>query len=80
MRTAATSLTELWGYFYLYSHLKRFDGVENVCECRRACWRYLGDIGVVNVVIAAVEQIQKHDRNAECVVNFTADLRIDERR
>ena len=54
----------MWGYFYLYSHLKRFDGVENVCECRRGCWRYLGDIGVVNVVIAAVKQIQKFDRNA----------------
>ena len=71
---------EMWGYFYLESHLKRFDGVENVCECRRGCWRYLGDIGVVNVVIAAVEQIQKFDRNAKCVVNFTTDLRVEQRR
>jgi hypothetical protein len=39
------------------THLKRFDGVENVCECRRGSWRYLGLIGVVNVVIATVKQV-----------------------
>ena len=70
----------MWGHFYFYSHLKRFDGVENVCERRRGGWRYLGDIGVVNVVIAAVKQIQKLDRNAPSVVNFTTDLRVEQRR
>ena len=69
---------EMWGYFYLHSRLKRFDGMENVGECRRGGWRYLRDIGVVNVVIAAVQQIQQFDRNAECVINFTTDLRIEQ--
>ena len=67
-------------YFYLDSRLKRFDGVENVCECRRGGWRYLRDIGVVNVVIAAVKEIQEFERNAKCVVNFTTDLCIEQRR
>ena len=42
-------------------HLKRFDGVENVCECRIGRWRYSGGIGVVNVVVPAVQQIQSFD-------------------
>ncbi len=41
------------------SYLKRFDGMKNVCECRRGRWSYSGGIGVVNVVIAAVEHIQE---------------------
>ena len=36
------------------SQFKRFDRVENVAECRRGRWRYLGCIRVVNVVVAAV--------------------------
>jgi hypothetical protein len=45
------------GLLQFESHLKRFDGVENVCKCRRGCWRYSGFISVVDIVIATVKQI-----------------------
>ena len=41
------------------SELKWFDGVENACERRRGCRGYSGFVSVVDVVIAAVQQIQK---------------------
>lgn len=79
-RNDQSTMTEIWGYFYLYSHLKGFDGMENICECRRGCRRYSGNIRVVNIVIAVVKQIQKFERDAQCVVNFTTDFRVDQRR
>ena len=66
--------------FYSHSYLKRFDGVENVGEFRRGCWRYAGFIGVVNVVIFAVKQIQTLGVNAPFFVNSIADLRIEQYR
>ena len=39
-----------------------------------------GTIGVVNVVIAAIEQIQEFGRNAPFLVNLIADLSIEQRR
>ena len=62
------------------SHLKRFDGVENVCECRIGCWRYSGGIGVVDVVILAVQQIQGFDDKAPFFGNSITDLRIEQNR
>ena len=52
------------------SHLERFGGVENVCEFRRGGWRYSGDIGVGNVVIAAIQQIQEIGRNAPLLIKL----------
>jgi hypothetical protein len=43
------------GSSYPESYLERFDGMENVRECRIACGRDSGRIGVVNVVIFAVQ-------------------------
>ena len=63
------------------SRQKRLDGVENVCECRRGCWSYLRGIGVVDVVIAAVKQIQKFGRNAPFRFNnLITDLPIEQGR
>ena len=58
--------------------LKGLDGMENVCERRRGCWCYTRGIGVVNVVIAAIKQIQKVGRNAEALVNLITDLPVEQ--
>ena len=68
------------GPSYPESHLKRFDGVENVRECRIARWRYPGGIGVVDVVILAVQQIQGFDDKAPFSGNSITHLRIEQNR
>ncbi len=54
--------------------------MHNVSECRRGCWRYSGDIGVIDIVIVAVKQIQKLGRNAPLFVDVITDLSIDQYR
>src|SRR5208283_2535973 len=41
------------------SHLKRFGGMVNVCEFWRGGWRDSGNIGVGDIVSAAVQQVQE---------------------
>ena len=54
--------------------------MENVCECGRGSWRDSGGIGVVDVVIAAVQQIQKLGRNAPFLTDLITDLPVVQRR
>lgn len=61
------------------SHLKRLDGMENICECRRGCRRDPRLIDVVNVMIATIQQIQEFRRNAPSLANSITDLSIDQR-
>jgi hypothetical protein len=60
------------------SHLERFRGVENVCEFRRGSWRYSRDIGVGNVVSAAIRQIQKIGRDAPVPVELITEPHIEQ--
>ena len=68
------------GSYQREAHLERFGGVENVCEFRRGRWRYSGDIGVGNVVIAAIRQIQKIGRNASLPIKFISEPHIEQQR
>ena len=60
--------------------MERFDGVENVSEGGLGCRRYSRGIGVVNVVIVAVKQIEKLRFNTPPVVKVIADFRIEQYR
>lgn len=59
--------------------LEGFDGMKDVGECSRVCWRYSGDISVVNVVVGAVEQIKKLGQNAPAFVDVITDLCVEQR-
>jgi hypothetical protein len=52
--------------------------VEDVCECRRGCWRYLGIIGVVDVVVAAVQQVQKKWPKSPVLMDSITNLPIEQ--
>ena len=53
-------------------HLKRFDGMEDISERRRCARSYSRRVSVVNIVIAAVKQIQKFDGDAPCFVDLSS--------
>ncbi len=61
-------------------HLKRFDGVENIRERRCGRWSDAGDIGVVNIMIPAVEQIQELGRNLPCLVDLITGFGVEQQR
>src|SRR5215469_16266087 len=60
------------------SHLEGFDGMEYVCEFRCACWRDSKGVGVVDVVIVTIEQVEKLGREAPLLVNVISNLCIEQ--
>ena len=60
------------------SDLERLGGVESVCEHGRGRWRHSRDIGVGDVVIAPVRQIQKVSRNAPLLIEPISEPEIEQ--
>lgn len=65
------------GSFQPESHLKRLDRVEDIGECRDGSWSYPGLIGVIDVMVTAVEQVQELGGETPIFVDAIPNLPID---
>jgi hypothetical protein len=68
------------GPYQAESRLEGFDGVEYVGEGWSSSRGHLRTVGVVNIVVTAIQQIQEFSRNAPSMVEPVGNLSVEQRR
>jgi len=57
--------------------LNRLNGMEDVLKCRRGRGRHARFVGVVNVVVAAVEEVQELDGDTQRAGDLVPGSRVE---